>query len=903
MTISSNNRKAGPYVGNGTASVFPFAFKIFQASDLEVVRLTVATNVETLFDLTTDYTVTLNADQDSNPGGSITLVAGALATGYNLVITSDIENLQPTDLTNQGGFYPDVINDALDRATIQIQQLQEQTDRAIKVPITNPTSIAELTADLIRLADSADNIDTVANNIVDVNTTADNIADVNTVAGSIANVNTVAIDIAAVTTVANDLNEPVSEIETVANSIANVNTVGNNITNVNTTAANIANVNAVGSDLLEPVSEINTVAVNIANVNTVGTNIADVNTVATNITDVVAVGDNIADVVIAADNVADITNFADVYQGGKAADPTLRNNGSALQIGDMYFNTTVNELRIYSGTSWIAGTAGTLAVQRFSGTGAATVFTLATAPSGENNTQVYINGVYQQKDTYGVTGTTLTFSAAPPAGTDNIEVVTISTLALGETTASLVSVTDSGNYYTSGNVEGALQEAAQATTTKFLQAGTGAVNRSVQSKIREFVSVLDFGADLTGTTSSTTAFQNAIDSLPAKGGTVYIPAGTYIVGTLNFPNDPKTVNLVGESMNGTILQMETAVGPMIRKVQTSGRIDGAIMSDFTIRANASSDKTNLTHKAMVLSGWNNSFFKRIAYKSFTTSSGSVGKFIDLAASPYLSYQNVFEGIKCEVNYGPSQIISLNNNGAGVGSNPNIVEIRDSWFYACSGVNTIINAADCTRVTIRDCEFEDCPGAAGVVMGQNTLVESCWFELLGSNISTNSAASTDGSGSIVLNNYFSGAGTNFIDTIGVKPLWIGNAGGGQTITGQGVIKIEALGGSPAAPTLSGGDGTLTEVSRTTPVPLDTSGRVTYNLYYTVTPASTGFKKFTVSAISGYTIEIMSVASIRGANGDPKACGVDDTGTSFWVAYTSTDSHSITLRATYKKTGSF
>jgi hypothetical protein len=527
MTISSNNRKAGPYVGNGTASVFPFAFKIFQASDLEVVRLNVSTSVETILELTTDYTVTLNSDQDSNPGGSITLVAGALASGFNLVITSDLENLQPTDLTNQGGFYPDVINDALDRATIQIQQLQEQTDRAIKVPITNPTSIAELTADLIRLADSADNIDLVANDLTNVDIVATNIADVNTVADDIANVNATGSNIAAVVTVANDLNEPVSEIETVAGSIANVNTVGNNITNVNTTAANIANVNAVGSDLLEPVSEINTVAVNIANVNTVGTNIADVNTVASNIADVVAVGDNIADVVIAADNVVDITNFADVYQGGKAADPTLRNNGSALQVGDMYFNTSVNELRLYSGTSWIAGTAGTLAVQRFSGTGSATAFTLSTAPSGENNTQVYINGVYQQKDTYGVTGVTLTFSAAPPAGTDNIEVITISTLALGETTASLVSITDSGNYYSSGNVEGALQEAAQATTTKFLQAGTGAVSRTVQSRMREWVSVKDFGAVGDGSTDDTAAIQAAINyctNLSNRKQTLYFPA-------------------------------------------------------------------------------------------------------------------------------------------------------------------------------------------------------------------------------------------------------------------------------------------------------------------------------------------------------------------------------------------
>lgn len=143
MTINSTIRKAGPFIGNGTASSFPFTYKVFQASDLDVVRLDQSTNVQTTLQLTTNYTVTLNQDQDSNPGGTVTLVAGPLATGYTLTMTSDVPNLQPTDLTNQGGFYPEVINDALDRATIQIQQLQEQTDRSLRLPLSS-TADAEL---------------------------------------------------------------------------------------------------------------------------------------------------------------------------------------------------------------------------------------------------------------------------------------------------------------------------------------------------------------------------------------------------------------------------------------------------------------------------------------------------------------------------------------------------------------------------------------------------------------------------------------------------------------------------------------------------------------------------------------------------------------------------------------
>lgn len=58
----------------------------------------------------------------------------------------------------------------------------------------------------------------------------------------------------------------------------------------------------------------------------------------------------------------------------------------------------------------------------FTGTGAQTVFTLPSSPTSKNNTQVYINGVYQNKSTYSVALSALTFSQAPPI-TSAIEVV------------------------------------------------------------------------------------------------------------------------------------------------------------------------------------------------------------------------------------------------------------------------------------------------------------------------------------------------------------------------------------------------------------------------------------------------------------------------------------------------
>lgn len=132
MTISSTTRQAGPYAGNDVTTVFPFAFKVFAAADLLVVE-TDADDVQTELVLTTDYSVSLNGDQNVSPGGSITRV-GALPAGYELLITSDMDALQPTNLTNAGGFYPKVINDALDRLTILVQQVGYLSRRALLLP-------------------------------------------------------------------------------------------------------------------------------------------------------------------------------------------------------------------------------------------------------------------------------------------------------------------------------------------------------------------------------------------------------------------------------------------------------------------------------------------------------------------------------------------------------------------------------------------------------------------------------------------------------------------------------------------------------------------------------------------------------------------------------------------------
>lgn len=70
-----------------------------------------------------------------------------------------------------------------------------------------------------------------------------------------------------------------------------------------------------------------------------------------------------------------------------------------------------------------ASIAASNTVDRFSGDGATVSFTLSATPASENDVQVFVSGVYVQKNAFSVVGNTLTFAAAPAAGTNNVEAV------------------------------------------------------------------------------------------------------------------------------------------------------------------------------------------------------------------------------------------------------------------------------------------------------------------------------------------------------------------------------------------------------------------------------------------------------------------------------------------------
>lgn len=117
------------FAASGTGP-YAFTFEILAAADIAVYR------DDTLLTLTTNYTVTINA----NGTGSVTLTAAPTgATQIAIVGNRTIQ--RTTDFTTGGDFFANTVNDELDQQTIFAQQNAEGLSRALQAPQTDPTSI------------------------------------------------------------------------------------------------------------------------------------------------------------------------------------------------------------------------------------------------------------------------------------------------------------------------------------------------------------------------------------------------------------------------------------------------------------------------------------------------------------------------------------------------------------------------------------------------------------------------------------------------------------------------------------------------------------------------------------------------------------------------------------------
>jgi hypothetical protein len=302
----SNVTRRVVYSGSAGVGPYSFSFEILTNTDIAVYKNT------TLLTLTTNYTVTINA----NGTGSVTLVVAATgADQITLVGNRAIE--RASDFVTGGDLFANTLNDEFDSLVIYSQQIKEEASRGLKAPITDPTDV---------------------NMILPVKSSRK---------GKV-----LAFD----ETTGDPVNGPaLDSVTTVIAQSANINTVATNIASVNTVAGNNTNINTVAGIS----GNVTTVAGISAAVTTNATNIVAIQNASTNATNAATSASNASTAQTAAEAARDATlaaydSFDDRYLGAKASNPTVDNDGNALLAGALYYNTTVPEMRLYTGSAWVA---------------------------------------------------------------------------------------------------------------------------------------------------------------------------------------------------------------------------------------------------------------------------------------------------------------------------------------------------------------------------------------------------------------------------------------------------------------------------------------------------------------------------------------------------------------------
>ena len=231
--------------------------------------------------------------------------------------------------------------------------------------------------------------------------------------------------VAANATAIANVNSNSSNINTVAGNNTNINTVAGISSNVTTVAGISSNVTTVAGDT----SNIGTVAGATTNINNVGGSIANVNTVA----------GSIANVNTTAANITGVNSFGERYRVASSAP------GSSLDVGDLYFDTTANELKVYKSSGWAAAGStvnGTSARFRYTASANQTTFTGSddtgsTLAYDSSFIDCFLNGVklVNAVDVTVTSGTSVVLAAGATAG-DILDIVAYGTFNVAAIAAS-----------------------------------------------------------------------------------------------------------------------------------------------------------------------------------------------------------------------------------------------------------------------------------------------------------------------------------------------------------------------------------------------------------------------------------------------------------------------------------
>jgi hypothetical protein len=274
----------------------------------------------------------------------------------------------------------------------------------------------------------------------------------------------------------------------------------------------------------------------------------------------------------------------------------------------LYKNSTDADADITGNAEWVVDsnkqtqTGNTDIWNLYSGTPTQTSAATFTVTGDQTNT--FVEGL-RLKFTDSITLYGVVFSAS----FSSVTTVTV-VLDSGSLSGSLSSV------YTSQSIP--TQNPVGSKSVSYLPAGTGAVATNVQAKLRETVSVKDFGACGDGVTDDTAAIQAAIDSLASsRGGTVYVPAGVYkISSTIEMKSYVRMIGEYGETAYGG----DTADAGT--ELSWFGSSSDVMISFFNARM--------FTFKGFVLEGNSNSDLTGILLDSDNTPSGSQNEFLEFS---------------------------------------------------------------------------------------------------------------------------------------------------------------------------------------------------------------------------------------------------------------------------------
>lgn len=295
-------RLAGPFTSEGQSRL-PFGFLIFEKTDVYVATADDPEAQARILVYGQDYSVEMNSDQAATPGGTVVLTT-PIIKGNIFVVGSAVAYTQNMQLTNYSRFPPEIINEAMDRVVVQIQQLVERLGRTLSVPPTSDSTPEQLIEKLMSAQDDARQFADAAQKSAEeakkselktaeyaeaatvlvpfkaeIKTVADNIVPVVATGTAIENVKIVASIKPEVVEVAGKS----YEVTKVAEKIADVVTVSKGMPYVETVATDLIGKVVgngdydCGSTTDEIVGDIEVVD---GNIRTVATNIEDVNKVA-----------------------------------------------------------------------------------------------------------------------------------------------------------------------------------------------------------------------------------------------------------------------------------------------------------------------------------------------------------------------------------------------------------------------------------------------------------------------------------------------------------------------------------------------------------------------------------------------------------------------------------------------